>query len=377
VVFLWFHHTGAIFETAAARGNSSGGFGFTLGLAVLGGTAFVMWLLSKGGRALAQRSIEAGVPSLWAAIHGAKVGLPYAAVCLVAAAAGRLTISVPSNAIVAGPVTVHPSYVSAFLWPLALASAAGFGGGLRAARGRGDLVEHAVERRVRAAVAGGWRMFAVGLALSFGGLLVLAVIHPGDTRAYFDAVFRRGALPGITLVSLTALLVPNLAAWVLFPSMGSCVTLAGKTSQCLLSYGHFPAGGPGRELGGVVGRLAPSVQTNAPSWYLLFLLVPVLAVVVGGMRAADRGSASSRTEAAALGAGAGLVFAGLCSGLVFLGSISGLVMNLAATSAGSGFRLGPDPVPSIALALVWGVIGGAAGAVVRGPSPSGAGLTDC
>lgn len=369
ILFLWFHRVGVIFETVP--GSRGAAFGFTLDLAVLGGTAAVLVVLSLGGRAVARRVLDrGGATGLSAALHGAKVGVPYALLCLAVGLGTGFTAGLPANALVAGPVRIHPSFVSAVLWPLALGLAAGFGGGLRAARGRG-LSEGAWERRARGALAGGWRMTVVGLALSFAALLVLAVVHPADTRTYFETVFRRGTLPGATLVGLTALLTPNLAAWVLFPSMGACVELAGATSQCLLSYGHFPGPGPGAGsgLGGVVAGFAPATQTNAPAAYLGFLLIPVAASVVGGVRAAAGGSASSRTEAALLGAAGGAVFAALCAGLVFLASISGSVGQGLGRSAGSSFRLGPDPWASILLALAWGIVGGALGALVRGPSP--------
>lgn len=369
ILFLWFHHAGAVFETVP--GSRGAAFGFTLDLAVLGGTAAILTVLSLGGRAVGRRALDRdGSTGLSAALHGAKVGVPYALLCLAVGLGTGFTVGLPANALVAGPVRIHASIVSAVLWPLALGLAAGFGGGLRAARGRG-LSEGTWERRTRGAIAGGWRMTMVGLALSFAALLVLAVVHPADTRTYFETVFRRGTLPGVTLVGLTALLSPNLAAWILFPSMGACVRLAGTTSQCLLSYAHFPGpgSGAGSGFGGVVAGFAPATQTNAPAGYLLFLLIPVAASVLGGMRAAGRGPASSRGEAALLGALGGTVFAILSAGLVFLASISGSVGQGLGRSAGSSFRLGPDPLPSILLALVWGIVGGALGGLVRGPSP--------
>jgi uncharacterized protein DUF6350 len=369
VLFLWFHHAGLAFETVP--GSRGAAFGFTLNLAILGGTAAILAVLFLGGRAMARRAIDrGGATGLSAALHAAKVGVPYALLCLGVGLASGFTVGLPANAVVAGPVRIHASFASAVLWPLALGVAAGFGGGLRAARGRG-LSEGAWERRARGALAGGWRMTVMALALSFGAFLVLAAVHPGDTRTYFEAVFRRGTMPGVTLLGLTALLTPNLAAWVLFPSMGACVTLGGATSQCLLSYGHFPGPGPGAGggLGGVVAGFAPATQTNAPAAYLLFLLIPVAASVVGGVRAAARGSPASRTEATLLGAAGGAVFGALCAGLVLLASIDGSVGQGLGRSAGSSFRLGPDPLPSIMLALAWGIVGGALGALVRGPPP--------
>jgi len=69
-------------------------------------------------------------------------------------------------------ISIHPVLLSAALWPLVLALIAGFGGGFRSA----PVGDGALDRRVRGALAGGWRMLWTGLVLSFGGLLVMAVV---------------------------------------------------------------------------------------------------------------------------------------------------------------------------------------------------------
>src|SRR4029450_3372122 len=140
------------------------------------------------------------------------------------------------------------SYVAAALWPLGLGILAGFAGGVRSA---GDgwttapFGDAASVRRIRAATAGGWWMIALGLALSFAGLLILAGVKPGATRDYFKEAFRGGADDGAATRAANLLLVPNMAAWVLFPSMGSCLGVSGGSfglqgSFCFLSYTQFP-----------------------------------------------------------------------------------------------------------------------------------------
>src|SRR5207302_11481614 len=56
--------------------------------------------------------------------------------------------------------------------------------------------------------------------------------------------FRAGALRGLAVVFLHSLVIPNMATWVLFPSMGACIgARGGGTALCALSYTNFPGGG--------------------------------------------------------------------------------------------------------------------------------------
>jgi hypothetical protein len=107
--------------------------------------------------------------------------------------------------------------------------------------------------------------------------------------------------------------------------------------------------------------LAPNRVTyrRAPRGYLGFLLVPLLATMLGGLRA-GRGRSSVRGRVAA-GASSGLVFAGLVT-------VGFALARIDASVAGgflgrSAFRLavGPEVVRGGAFAAAWGVIGGAIG----------------
>jgi uncharacterized protein DUF6350 len=375
LLFLWLHHVSVVFESASTTSGATSGpaFRFTLALAILGGTVVGVVLLARGGRAMARRALDRGAPpGLFTGVHGAKVGLVYGVLCFAVSQVARFTVALPRNPLVSSVVTAKPSAASAFLWPLVLGVAAGFGGGLRASRGW-EAGSGSWERRVWAALAGGWRMLILGLALSFAGLLILAAIHPGATRQYFDAVFGRGTLTGLTLIVANVLVAPNMAAWVLFPSMGSCLALGGRTSICFLSYSHFPMASGGHRLGRSLAGLLPGATGPAPTGYLLFLAVPAVAAVLGGVHAAGRAKPPSRIEAAAVGAGAGAVFGGLSALLVFLASAAGTVDVGLGSTVGSAFRLGPDPLPSILFALGWGVVGGALGGLARGPERTGSG----
>ena len=381
VAFLWFHHVGLVFGSTGGEAS----FRLTLALALLGGTAVAVWLLALGGGAVARvaaRTRRGGdVSVLRTGLEGVKVAPPYALVSLAATSAIHFSIHLPTNVIVPLDVSIHPATVGAFVWPLVIAAAAGFGGAVRAAArdgatgarddaGTPGAAPGSRDARVRAALAGGWRMLVLGMALSFVGLLILGAVHPDATRAYFDAVFRRGSLRGVTLIAITALAAPNMAAWVLSAAMGSCLGQFGSSAVCVLSYRHFPSSGG--TLGGSLGRLVSAVPGGpAPAGYLLFFAVPVVATVIGGVHAAARSRSTSRAEAAWVGAGAGLVFGALAAILVALASIAGSVGPGLGRASTTVFRLGPDPVRTALLAFAWGVIGGTLGALAHGPSPPG------
>jgi uncharacterized protein DUF6350 len=364
VLFYAFHHVGFAFDVPRGAMGADAPFNVSAGgviaLAAMTGTILGLWLLARGGRAVAD---DAGGSSFARGFHGLKVAPPYAVLALAGSFLLRFK---PEDGGIAP--TIHPSYVAALLWPLALAAVAGFVGGFRS--GPVDASTELVSggerwvRRVRGAVAGGWGMIVYGLVFAFAGLLVMAVVKPDATADYFS-VFDQGALTGIVAIVATLLVLPNMAAWVLFPAMGSCVGLSGPISICFLSYAHFP-----RDLGEqVAGASDPSALTlpSAPPGYFLFLLVPLAAVVLGGMVAARKGSASSRNEAVGLGALAGVVFAILSLITIVLASISFKISGGISPIGFSGsFRLGPELVSGVVFSLLWGVVGGALGGLWEG-----------
>jgi hypothetical protein len=271
----------------------------------------------------------------------------------------------------AGP-RFDPSALSALVWPLILAVLAGFGGGLSTASVQDARTEDVVagpwHRRVRGALAGGWRMLWLGLGLSFLGVLVLSAVKAGDTRTYLQAVADAGVLGGAAVVGMTLLAVPNLAAWVLYPSMGGCVGVSGPAGGCLVSLGGVPAGFTDP---GAPGSLVPGVTTSGlPAGYVLFLLAPLIAVLSGGAVAARRGAARTRGEGAILGAGAGVVFGALSVPAALLAQIV-FRLDVGATAdpvLTGTVAVGPFVIWSAVLALGWGVAGGAAAGWVRSRS---------
>jgi hypothetical protein len=224
-------------------------------------------------------------------------------------------------------------------------------------------------------------MLALGLVLSFVGLLVLAALDPTTTADYFRGAFGDGAARGTVLVGHHVLVSPNQSMWVLIPAMGGSVNLSiAGTNVELLSYSHFPehfsltGGGTSG-----FGTPTPQVQGGtAPAGYFLFLLVPLLSVLIGGRSAAARGGARARPEAAMLGAFAGVVFAVLVA-VVGVMSTLGLAVSVDVAgfhTGGSGY-LGPNALVGGLLALVWGAAGGALGGLIYGRSlPALAPVTD-
>lgn len=365
-LFYVFHHVGIRFDVPGpAPSQPETPFGVVAGgvvaLAALAGTALGLWLLYRGGRAVAR---EVGGSTLVRGLHGLKVAPPYAVLTLLGSFLLRFR---PED----GPEvpTIHPSYLAAFLWPLALAAVAGLIGGVRSEHpdGLSRLApgREGVGRRMHGALAGGWWMVVLGLVFAFVGLLVMAVVKPDSTMDYFSA-FDEGTLNGILAIVATLLVLPNMAAWVLFPALGSCVGVSGPLSLCFLSYAHFPRDAGASIIGGVPNPAALSLP-SAPPGYYLFLLVPLAAVLVGGVIAARRVRAASRSEAAAVGALAGVVFAVLSLATILLASITLRVSGSLGGLVGNGsFRLGPDLTSGTLLALLWGVVGGALGGLWEG-----------
>jgi hypothetical protein len=367
LLFLWFHHVTLEFGADLLTISGNTAFHFTLALALLAGTVSVLLLLVSAGR---RTAAVAGGSSLLRGVHGAKVAVPYAGLCLATGVLLRSSTKVFTGS-ADSSVSLRPALVSAALWPLALALVAGFAGGLRSAP-VGDRLR---DRRLRGALAGGWRMLWLGLVLSFGGLLVMAVVMPSATQTYLQSAFTPGVLQGMVVIAFTLLVLPNMTAWILYPAMGSCVgVFHGLSGTCALSYTRFPsASGHAITIGGFGGF--GGYFTRVPVAYFGFLLVPAIAVVAGGRLAARRSAAASNGEAVTVGALAGVMFALLSAGLIVVASIT---VRTGTSVAGPGsVRFGPDLLVGPALALVWGAAGGAVGGLfARAPRVRTTGTTE-
>jgi hypothetical protein len=358
--FYLFHHVGVVIEgDSSISGVSAIDFrsGVTISAAALLGTFIGLWMIWRFGRRIGN---QVGGSAWMRGVHGAKIAIPYAVLTLVLA----FVVRIPRNGVgSSGTPAVHPAYLAAFLWPLGLALLAGFIGGFGSA---GDRWWSSVPRGHygRAAIQGGAWMMGLALGLAFVGLVLLAPTHPEATAAYFRP-FSDKTAGGISVIAATLLFLPNLAGGlILFPAMGTCLSVGGMLgslsgSVCVVSWTQFPSAGLARQ---------PSLDLpSPPAWYLLYLLVPFLAVVVGGMIAARRGIASTREQAAGMGAVAGVAFGLLAVLLAILVTMSfkaGAQPGLRGSSI-SG-HLGPELLPGLAWPFVWGILGGAVGGLIEG-----------
>jgi hypothetical protein len=338
---------------------TTGSIELALAFAPLAVTAVGAWLLWRGGRAVAE---GVGGGPLARALHGAKVAPPYAAgvllVCLLSSIGGPF----PFGSLVSGRLELSAAPVWGFALPLALAGAAGVSSGWWSAGHAG---------RLRAAVSGGVWMLSLGLVLSYTGLLIAGSVRPEGVEAlltpstarYHRAVFGSPAT-GTAVVAHHLAVAPNEAAFALVPAMGGClgVYATRQGAERFLCYWRYP-----RQvalpavLGGAPtqGRFGP-----APMPYLLFLLVPATAALLGGRRAALRLGSVSGREAALAGGLAGVVFGAVLVPLTWLASISasGAVRLEGLLDASGAVRVGPGLVGAGLLGLAWGIAGGTAGA---------------
>ncbi len=349
-----------------------------LAAAPLAATALALWLLWRGGRAVA-RSVGAS-SGLAGALHGLKVAPAYAIGTLAVALLCRLRAPVPSWSIVRGTLELSASPPWALVLPLGLAAGAGAAGGWWAATSEPGWTPRI--RFARAAVAAGAWMLALGLLLSYGGLLVLGVIRPDGPEAlltpstgrYGRAVLARPGRGVVVLVHHLAV-APNEAVWTLVPAMGGCLGACPDRGAPyrFLCYRRFPRDvSVPAQLSAPPNTAASRVETRfgtAPMPYLLFLLVPALSTLLGG-RFAVRGNGGTdpARRRAALGAAAGVVFAFLVLAVAWFASVSasGSVRLGEVLDVHGGVRVGPGLVGAGVLALAWGVLGGTAGALASG-----------
>jgi hypothetical protein len=377
LVFYAFHHAGIqgevprleVPQTPDSPFSGPVEFSFTISLAFLLATFLGLWLLYRGGRTVARST--GGVA--WArALHGAKVAIPYAVLSLAMSFGSRFSEELPQSPFLptGGPFEFGPSPIAAFLWPLVLGLVAGSLGGLSS--GERWLAPEGTGARARAVVRGGLVMTLYALLLAFVGYLVVVALNPDlplpFSPEFFQTVASEG-LGGVVLLLVTVLAIPNLAVWVLVPAMLGNVgfSIAGFSLE-FLSYFRFPTGFGGTEAPSPLAPIPGLPQFDtAPAPYFLFLLVPLVATLLGGWWAARRAPVPSAGQGAATGALAGVVFAAAVTALIVLSSIgigfSGGVGGFVQTGRG---HVGPPFLTGALLALVWGAGGGALGGLLGG-----------
>ena len=370
--FGWFQHAAVTTRlTPSVAGVPAGsalsgeaGLTADVGLAMMLGTFLAIAILYRGGRAVADRA-GGGVGAR--VLHGIKVAPAYAIPPFLLSGLVSIDIPIPRNGLVAGSLQLRPWDLSWFVLPLLIAAAAGAVGGLRS--GRYELISHDPwGRRAAGVIAGGLRMFVLGLVLSFAGLLVLAAVRSGATRTYFETVSGPPTEQTTMNIAHHVLLLPNQSMWVLVPAMGGCDGLSGGgVSATFLCYSKVPTTVSVSPEGLISGT--PVVQADfekAPSGYFVFLLVPALSVVLGG-RYAARKRARLRREAVGMGAASGVVFAVLVAVGSWLASVSaGLSSPAGGIPANASVLIGPGVFAAGLLALVWGVLGGGLGGWLGG-----------
>lgn len=331
---------GVAFE---ASGGALGSAPSRVRIVLMLGTALVVWLSFRAGRATAGTAAPQDVRR--AALWGAAPALTFA--LLAGIGSLLVTLRFPDN----GIERLHPIAWEAFVLPLVLVAAAGAAGGMAATIG---------DRPTRASefVAGGWRMFAAALLLAFAGVLALAALEPGVTSGYARGLDHMGA-GGAVLFGHHLLLAPNQSLDVLAPSMGGATELRVQDEVTRLTV-------RGLEPSEALGLFTEwgSDGLDLPPAYLAFLVVPLVATLMGGRRAG--GSVSDGRERALRGVGAGLVFGTLVA--------AGALMATVTVSSPGGWsgRLGPAMPSTALLGFAWGVIGGVAGALLpRARQPIG------
>jgi hypothetical protein len=217
------------------------------------------------------------------------------------------------------------------------------------------------------ATVGGATALWWGLVGAFLAVLLVGAVSPGPTGAYARFVSRTGGSGAATVIEHASLL-PNQSALVLAMSLGATATLdvGGEPAVELSRDGIDASRGAGVLLAAYAG--AASNGASFPTWFWGFALIPLAATVLGGRAAA--GDERRRGERVLRGALGGVVFAVL----VALASwAAGLEVPAYADLTNGGATLAVPLLATGGLALVWGMLGGIAGAVLPWPRRVSAG----
>jgi len=291
----------------------------------------------------------------------------------LAGSAVALGVAIPML-LIAFPVTLgfpqfgiqrlEPVLRQALVMPLVVSGAAGAAGGAAVAR---DALEERVGGRAMGAVVGGATAFWWGIVGAFLAVLLVGAISPGPTGAYARFVSRTGGSGAATVIEHASLL-PNQSALLLPVTMGTKATLSvgGQPAVVLSREGIDASQGAGVLLAGLAGAMG--YTASFPVWFWGFLLVPLIATVLGGRAAA--GQERGTGERALRGAAGGVVFAILCVAAAWA---AGLEVPAWADITKGDATLGVPLLATGGLALAWGVLGGALGALLPWPKRVSAG----
>jgi hypothetical protein len=339
----------AVAIEAAGRGAAADGAlvadRLTVRLGMLTIAAFAVWMLTLAARATARRVDDSGPRR---ALAGSLVAVPYAVLIGGVNAGVQLRLRT-GGGFLPEMTSFRAPVWEGFLLPASIA--------LLVSATAGWSVSSAWRSAAGTAVRAGLATFAWAVGLALVGLLLFAAARPEGLGRYSIEVTSAGTVRAALYVGHQALLAPNQAMWVLSPSMGACdtVRIDGR-SQDVLCLDRIPRGDdPATWLLSELGREeGSSPVAPMPSIARLFVLVPASAIVLGVRRIGSR--ASSATGAAAIGAGAGAVFAAAVTVTSLAGSLWVVSMSADETRT---VAMGPDPQGTALLALVWGVLGSA------------------
>jgi hypothetical protein len=348
----------------------SGSSTIEVGVALLAATWLAAWLLFRAGLASAEGR-DGG--ALAAAVSGAFVAPGYAVPVLLVALLVEIEAPLELGSFVSGEVRLSLSAWPALLVPLVLAALAGAAGGWWAwAR------SHRGDRRTgfaAAAIAGGWWAFALSLLLTYAGLVVAGIAQPGGqvalltptTARYYQLTFDRPEVGTVVLVHHLAV-APNEALWALVPTLGGCDDVRARSLVDLACFGRAQRDPAGAILGSLqaTGTGGSPTPSRLPPGYLLLVLAPAAATIAGGRAAAIRAGRRG-VPALRVGAATAIPFAVLVGVGCVLSTITiGVEAILGSDPREGVLRIGPDVVPAVALALVWGLAGGSVGSATAG-----------
>jgi hypothetical protein len=331
-----------------------GGGNVSMVVSLLGGFGVMAWSLVAAGR-VAVAGSEAGHQVRVAVVQGVKIGVAFAAILYVAS----FLVSLVSDVVSFGPS--HPGALGVgLLWGFVFGTV----GGLRAAH-HGDwfgLIADAVPDRFQRWVHATWgALRGVGNGLAVAALVtVLLVGYAIVQSSGSETAAGGGGLAEIVLTVIAGLLVLPSAV------VDGLLFAHGGTMQIGASVAGLPRASAGFNLlefpkdAGLASGLAP--------WYLfLGLLIPIGVVLAAGHAAAARAGVRSRDEANKVGVRVGVPYAILLWVLAMLArttvdvAAGGYLTDVDLTSSGK-FAIGISLVGAFFLPLLWGSIGGVAGA---------------
>jgi hypothetical protein len=365
-----FHHVGVHIAIRDLVTPARSSIDLTIGITLLTVTLGAAWLLAHAGRAVAAAHSGRALARL---SLGVAVALGYALPFAVLAPFVAVESRRSSELVRDGVFRLSLVPWQAFVFPFLMAALAATAGAARSLLD--DRAEDPRVRRLCAAWTGGVTMLVAAGLLAFLGLFLGGVVQPEGplalttptTARYVRSVFARPAT-GIVLLGHHVALAPAEATGVVVPAMGGCDVVRGSVDARVLCYGRFPArvGTTETPLSAAGTIRLPVGRTTfgpAPPPYVLFLLVPGVASVLGGARAA-RG-ARDRREALGRAAAAGAVFAIAIAVLALASTVTVSYRSAIGRDVTSGWiAAGPEVAVGGALALAWGVGGGIAGALL-------------